>query len=106
MYRVQFTNCRNQVGSVEVPTKQAYQSFATFADKLLLGEDMGIDFPDAVIGSHIVQVTLAYYGLENPLMVSSIFLICECDVDVEKGERATSMLMVPEKQIYVPGRTA
>ena len=96
-YAIQIKNCKNQTGGVRIPDNKAYDTFATLADLLMLGEDLGVDLPGATPGAHYDQVTLVFtHDLSSKsIMVSSVFLLCECHVEINNQEQATSSLLLP-----------
>jgi len=107
-YRIQFHTCRDRAVAIRpsaygASPQEALDAFATFADRLLLGKDLMVDLPDPQPDEHIDQVSLVYADDQTAAVVTSVYLMCPCSTRVTK-ERATSKLVVPEKQLLIPAR--
>lgn len=109
-YALLFTNCKTQQGKVTIPGDvDPYGRFAFYADRLLTGLDLGITFPGSDPGAHIDQVSLHWiddFGTaEVPeVLVTTVFLVCECKARIEEKERAQSPLLTPKQKLYLQKR--
>lgn len=97
MYILHVTTCNKSTGETQIPRDEAYDTFATYADLLFLGEDLNMQIPDAG-DSHPVRITLLYADDSRPtegVVVSSVFLLCDHNVEVKSEETAVSKLYLP-----------
>lgn len=107
---VVFTNCAMQRGSITRPAAEAMELWATYADLLLTGSDLGVDLPDAEADAHIVQVMVRMTDADvvegEPYVIATFYLACEHDFPINRDERVQSRLLQPPEpvsQIIVPG---
>ena len=109
-YRIMFTTCRKKRAAVTVRGDvDPYERFALYADYLLTGREIPVQFEGMDPDAHIDQVSLHWIDdlstdADNDVLVTTVFLVCPCGANVEEKKRAQSPLLTQKQKLYLPKR--
>lgn len=94
---IQIITCKERIAEVEnIPPNGHFARWATLSDLLLTGQPI---LGGVREGEHVVKVQLAFEKDDDeiPISVASVYLLCECDIEVIASQRVQSALVTQQQ---------